>query len=150
MDRGHRLRLLGGTFLQPSFFGDPVAPAVELLPAGSEGAREFLNGLDCFVYRKHPQFFETCGACILEAMAMGLPVIVFREGVGAAELIEHGREGFLVDTEVEALACIDWLAANPDARTAVGAAARRRVSAVMQDQEGRILAYYLRSAESAP
>lgn len=150
VDRGHRLRLLGGTFLQPSFFGDPVAPAVELLPAGSEGAREFLNGLDCFVYRKHPQFFETCGACILEAMAMGLPVIVFREGVGAAELIEHGREGFLVDTEAEALACIDWLAANPDARTAVGAAARRKVSAVMQDQEGRILAYYLRSAESAP
>lgn len=150
VDRGHRLRLLGGTFLQPSFSGDPVAPAVELLPAGSESAREFLNRLDCFIYRKHPQFWETRGASILEAMAMGLPVILFGEGVGAAELIEHGREGFLVDTEPEALACVAWLAANPDVRTAVGAAARRKVIAVMQDQEARILADHLSSVESAP
>ncbi len=78
--RGHRLRLLGGTLLQAAFSGDPAASAVELLPAGSEDARDFLSGLDCFVYRKHPQFFETCGACILEAMSMAVPVILFSGG----------------------------------------------------------------------
>jgi glycosyltransferase involved in cell wall biosynthesis len=144
--RGHRLRLLGGTLLQAAFSGDPAVSAVELLPQGSEDARDFLSGLDCFIYRKHPQFFETCGACILEAMSTGVPVILFREGVGAAELVEHGRDGFLVETEAEALTCIDRLAADPDLRLAIGAAARRKVATVMQDQQTRIPSYYLGSA----
>jgi hypothetical protein len=141
--RGHRMRLLGGTWLQAAFSGDPARSAIELLPTGSEEASAFLGGLDCFIYRKHPHFFETCGTSILEAMAMGLPVVLFRDGVGAAELIEHGQDGFLVDTEAEALACIDRLAADPGLRASIGAAARRKVIAVRRDQQARILAYYL-------
>ena len=76
---------------------------------------------------------------------MALPVIVFRDGVGAAELIEHGRDGFLVDTEEEAMACIDRLAADPDLRAGVGSAARDKVVDVMHDQHRRILGYYLGS-----
>ena len=131
--------------MQAAFSADPARSAIELLPTGSEKASAFLSGLDCFIYRKHPQFFETCGTSILEAMAMGLPVVLFREGVGVAELIEHGQDGFLVDTEAEALACIDRLAGNPGLRASIGAAARRKVTAVMQDQQTRILAYYLGS-----
>jgi glycosyltransferase involved in cell wall biosynthesis len=141
--RGHRLRLLGGTCLQPAFAGDSAASAIEFLAAGSEDPRDFLNRLDCFVYRKHPHFLETGGTAILEAMAMALPVIVFREGVGGAEYIEHGRDGFLVDTEGDALACVDRLAADPGLRAAIGAAARSKVSAVMREQERHVLAYYL-------
>ena len=144
--RGHRTRLLGGTCLQAAFSGDPARSEIELLPTGSEEASAFLGGLDCLIYRKHPHFFETCGTSILEAMAMGLPVVLFREGVGAAELIEHGQDGFLVDTEAEALACIDRLAADPGLRASIGAAARRKLVAVMQDQQARILTYYLGSA----
>lgn len=147
--RGHRMRLLGGTRLQAAFSGDPAASAVELLSTGSQDARDFLSGLDCFIYRKHPQLFEPCGTCILEAMSMALPVILFRQGVGAVELIEHGQDGFLVETEAEALACIDQLAADIELRAAIGAAARRKVTALMQDQRTRILTYYLGSAYAA-
>jgi len=113
-----------------------------MLPTGGEDPRDFLSGLDCFVYRKHPHFLETGGSAIFEAMAMALPVIVFRDGVGVAEIIENGQDGFLVDTEAEALACIDRLAAEPGLRAAMGSAARRKVTTVMQAQQKRILAYY--------
>ena len=148
--RGHRLRILGGMALARAFAGDPSAAAVTLLREGSEDARDFLSGLDCYLYRKHVNFFETGGTAVLEAMAMALPVILFRDRVGAGELIEHGEEGFLVDTDAEALACIDRLAADPGLRAAIGAAARRKVVAVMKDQEARILAYYLGSPGPAP
>lgn len=141
--RGHRVRLLGGTCLQKAFSGDSTAQEIELRPTGSEDARDFLEGLDCFIYRKHPLFLETGGTAILEAMAMALPVVVFREGVGAAEYIQHEEDGFLVDTEEEALAVIDRLAAHPGLREGVGAAARCKVTAIMGDQQEGVLAYYL-------
>jgi tetratricopeptide (TPR) repeat protein len=141
--RGHRVRLLGGTVLAPAFAGDSAASAATLLPTGGQDAREFLAGLDCFIYRKHPNFFETGGTVILEAMAMALPVVVFRDRVGAAELIDHSQDGFVVDTDAEALDCIDRLAPDAGLRAAIGAAARRKVVAVMEDQAARILAYYL-------
>jgi glycosyltransferase involved in cell wall biosynthesis len=150
--RGHRLRLLGATCLRAAFSEDPAASAIEMLPTGSEDPRDFLSSIDCFLYRKHPNLLETGGTAIFEAMAMALPTVVFRDGVGAAEIIEHGREGFLVDTDQDALACIDRLAADPGLRAAVGAAARRKVSVIMQEQQQRILAYYLgadRSFEEA-
>jgi glycosyltransferase involved in cell wall biosynthesis len=74
---------------------------------------------------------------------MALPVIVFRDGVGGAEYIAHEQDGFLVDTDEEALAVIDRLAADPRLRKAVGTAARRKVIALMEDQQKRVLAYYL-------
>jgi tetratricopeptide (TPR) repeat protein len=143
--RGHELRLLGATCLQAAFAGDPAAQAIELLPTGAEDPRNFLEGLDCFIYRKHPHFLETGGTSILEAMAMALPVIVFRDGVGVAELIDDGRDGFLVDTEEEAYVCVDRLAEDGELRMRVGSAARDKVVDVMRDQERRILAYYLGS-----
>lgn len=44
---------------------------------------------------------EGCPTSILEAMAMGLPVIAYRIG-GIPELVEHGQTGFLVDSGDEA------------------------------------------------
>src|SRR5262249_31584494 len=93
--RGHRLRMLGGTCLRDVFSGDPSLSSIDLLATGAEAPSAFLAGLDCFVYRKHPTFVEAGGTAILEAMATGLPVVVFRDGVGVAELIEHGEDGFV-------------------------------------------------------
>ena len=42
-----------------------------------------------------PSHYEALGIAYLEAMRFGLPVIATTAG-GAHEIVEHGREGFLV------------------------------------------------------
>lgn len=126
MTRGHRVRILGGTCIAGAFIYDP-APRPELLPLGAEDPAEFLESLDVFIYRKHPEFFETGGTALLEAMAMELPVIAFPEHCGVAELIEHGRNGYLVDTEAEAIEFVDRLSADAALRERIGRAARATV-----------------------
>ena len=66
------------------------------------------------------------GSCraVLEAMAMGKPVIAAKRGV-LPEIIEHERTGILVNDDAEELArWILRLAGHPAMRRALGAAAR--------------------------
>lgn len=65
-----------------------------------------------------PSRNEAFGIVALEARAAGLPVVAMREG-GAAELVEHGREGLLAEDD-------DELAAHL-ATLVVDAALRRRM-----------------------
>jgi len=51
-------------------------------------------------------FDEPFGLSVVEAMACGTPVIAYNRG-SMPELIEHGVNGFLVDTLDEAIAAID-------------------------------------------
>ncbi len=44
----------------------------------------------------HPTFYDPCSLATLEAMACGCPVITTRRN-GACELIESGRNGFVID-----------------------------------------------------
>ncbi|HEX6833878.1 MAG TPA: glycosyltransferase, partial [Rudaea sp.] len=145
--RGYVVSLLGGSVLSTAFAGADSGP--ELLAAGSRRAEDFLQSLDIFVYRKHPKLYETGGTAILEAMATELPVVVFREDCGSAELIEHGCNGFLVDSEAEAIECIDRLAADVVLREQIGRAARATIVALMQRQSGQTLRYYL-GADAVP
>src|SRR5262249_14143771 len=55
---GYRLRVLGGTCLQPQL---DDAPNVELIKAGTIAAPEFLRSLDCFIYRTSTTWFESYG-----------------------------------------------------------------------------------------
>lgn len=55
-------------------------------------AWRFYAASDAFVF---PTSYEPFGMVITEAMASGIPVIT-TEVAGAAELIEHGREGYLL------------------------------------------------------
>jgi glycosyltransferase involved in cell wall biosynthesis len=55
--------------------------------------RAALKAFDVFVL---PSLSETFSNAALEAMAMQLPVILTRTG-GASEMIEHGKEGYIVD-----------------------------------------------------
>jgi glycosyltransferase involved in cell wall biosynthesis len=61
----------------------------------------------------------------LEAMATGVPLVTTRVGQ-APELVDHGRNGFLVDVEdAEAIAeCVVRLRDDPTKRTALTAAGR--------------------------
>ncbi len=57
-----------------------------------------------------PSFFDPFSNACLEALACGCPVIT-TEGNGIAEVIEHGRTGFVMDLERHKLqAAADWLA----------------------------------------
>lgn len=69
-----------------------IASAVTFTGALSD-VRAALRAFDVFVL---PSLSETFSNAALEAMAMQLPVILTRTG-GAAEMIEHGREGYILD-----------------------------------------------------
>jgi glycosyltransferase involved in cell wall biosynthesis len=87
--------------------------------------RVALKLFDVFVL---PSFTETFSNAALEAMAMQLPVILTRTG-GAAEMIEHGREGYIVDvTELPRRLpeLLGELQADTVLRTRMGAAAAQR------------------------
>ena len=49
-------------------------------------------------------FDEDYGYVTLEGMLSGKPVVVARDGGGATEFIEHGREGLIVEPEPRAIA----------------------------------------------
>jgi hypothetical protein len=149
ISRGHVCRIMDGTLLKDALQRETQSGQVELLPLHAMDARDFLEGLDCFLYWKHPLWVETGCNAVLEAMAMELPVIMFARDLGVAELIEHGRDGFLVETEEEALECLDRLAASPELRKSVGQAARRKVLATLDRQQAHIIEFYLGADVSA-
>ncbi len=139
---GHQLEIVGGTCLAQALAPDTARGGITLRPEGS-AIVPFLDGLDCFLYRGHPGSYEAGGTVIAEAMAMALPVIVFNENVGIAELIEHGKNGYLVDTEDQALAHVRELQHDPLLRRAIGAAARATMIATMRSQQQSLLDCYL-------
>lgn len=143
--RGHACRIMDGTLLNDFLRSEARSGQVELLPLNAMDARDFLEELDCFLYWKHPLWIETGCNTLLEAMSMELPVILFSRDVGVTELIDHGKDGFLVETEEEALECLDRLAASPELRKSVGQAARRKVLATLGGQQERIPDFYLRA-----
>ena len=123
---GWSVRIMGGTCLGPQLDG---APHIALLPAGAQDAAAFLQGLDCFFYRTPEDSKETFGRVVAEAMACELPVVCHKLG-GYAEMIEHGRNGFLFDTNHEALAILQGLRDDPGLRERAGKAARETVQAL--------------------
>ncbi len=54
------------------------------------------------------QWEEPFGMVMIEAMAVGCPVISFARGA-ASEIVAHGKSGFLVDTIEEMIQCIPLL-----------------------------------------
>lgn len=75
----------------------------------------------------HPTESESFGQVLGEAAALGIPVVTSRVGA-VPEIVEHGRTGLLCpvgDVEAFALA-LRQLAASPELRARLGAAARTR------------------------
>jgi glycosyltransferase involved in cell wall biosynthesis len=99
---------------------------ITLKPACDLPAETFLQHLDCFYYRTNDTFFEASGRVVVEAMACGLPVVVFSRG-GYVEYIEHGKDGFIFNTQEEAYNLIMTLKQNINLRRAIGEAARKKI-----------------------
>jgi len=73
----------------------------------------------------HPTWYDPCSLVVLEALACGRPVVTTRFN-GAAELMEDGREGFILDApdQVDRLAEAMKRLLDPALRARMGAAAR--------------------------
>ncbi|MBC7979054.1 MAG: glycosyltransferase family 4 protein [Armatimonadetes bacterium] len=72
-----------------------------------------------------PTLEDNCPMVVLEAMAVGLPVIASRVG-GVPDLIEHGRTGMMFDPlDSESMRQVTaQMIANPEQRTSLATAAR--------------------------
>lgn len=95
------------------------------LPGERHDVPEILRGLDCFVL---PSLAEGISNTILEAMAVGLPVVATRVG-GNPELVIEGVTGRLVpsgDADAMAAALIAY-ASDPEQARAAGRAGRAEV-----------------------
>jgi lipopolysaccharide exporter len=137
---GYRLRVLGGTCLQPRLQG---ARNVELIEAGTIPSAAFLNSLDCFIYRTSTTWFESYGRVVLEAMASGLPVLCGPVG-GFTEHIEHGVNGFIFHSDEEALEILRRLSADPSLRAQIGRKARETAEDIYsRGYERGLVAFYL-------
>jgi colanic acid/amylovoran biosynthesis glycosyltransferase len=93
--------------------------------AGQDRIQEHYADADLFCL---PSLGEGVPVVLMEAMAMGVPVIATRVG-GVPELVEHGVSGLLAPpADPVALAeAIATLAEDPEARERMGTAGRRRV-----------------------
>ena len=142
VDHGCRVRIMGPSpHLRAELSG---LESIELLPAYAQEAHLFLQGLDCFFYRTSENFLEPSGRVVTEAMACGLPVVCHNRG-GYVEWIEDGHNGFLFDTQREALEILLKLKEDPALRERVGKAARRSAEELFSDAvRSQIVEFYLR------
>ena len=142
VDHGCRVRIMGPSpHLEARLSG---LQSIELLPAYAQDARLFLQGLDCFFYRTSEQYLEPSGRVVTEAMACGLLVVCHNRG-GYTEWIDDGRNGFLFDTQQEALEILLKLKEDPALRERVGKAARRSAEELFSDAvRSQIVEFYLR------
>ena len=67
-----------------------------------------------------------CGCKALQYMALAIPAVCSPVGVNA-DIIDHGRNGYLASTADEWRKILNQLVADPQARRTIGEAGRRRV-----------------------
>src|SRR5215217_506390 len=141
-DHGCRVRIMGPSpHLEAKLSG---LESIELLPAYAQEAHLFLQGLDCFFYRTSENYLEPSGRVITEAMACGLVVVCHERG-GYVEWIDDGQNGFLFDTQQEALEILLTLKEDPELREKVGREARRTAEDLFsRDVRSEIIEFYLR------
>ena len=74
-----------------------------------------------------PTFFDPFANVTLEAMASGVPVITTKKN-GASEIIEDGKDGFIINTPLEIDALTEKIRdlLNPELRKEAGVKARKK------------------------
>jgi len=121
VNHGFRVKIMGATPSMIRKLGH--LRSVTLLPTHAHEPHLFLQSLDCFFYRTSREWPEPWGRVVTEAMACGLPVVCHNRG-GYVDIIDHGRNGFLFDTQREALGILLRLKEDRTLRESIGRAAR--------------------------
>ncbi len=85
----------------------------------------FIKGADIFIL---PSLFEGMPNVVMEAMALGTPVIATSVN-GVSELMENNKSGIIVEpaNPVQMAQALEYLADNPDKRTLLAEKALKRV-----------------------
>jgi glycosyltransferase involved in cell wall biosynthesis len=106
----------------------PGVSVVSHLTPNSPELRALYRSCDVFVL---PTLGETFGIAAVEAAAAGLPVIATPVG-GLTDIVVDGETGFIIPPGEPGLLAqrIELLAADPDLRHRMGAAARQRVETI--------------------
>lgn len=98
--------ILAGIIQDEGYYLQHVKPYLDdsqVVYVGSVGPKERNQLLGKALALLHPiNFEEPFGLSVIESMACGTPVIAFNKG-SMPELIDHGKNGFLVDTVDEAV-----------------------------------------------
>lgn len=83
----------------------------------------FYRKMDVFLYLLNPDNYATTENVLLEAMALGLPIIVYNNPIERT-IIEDGVNGYIVQDEEELIKRIKELSADEIKRAAIGCSAR--------------------------
>jgi len=141
VNHGFRVKIMGATPSLVRKLGD--LRAVTLLSAHAREPHHFLQSLDCFFYRTSSKWLEPWGRVVTEAMACGLPVVCHNRG-GYVDVIDSGSNGFLFDTQQEALEILLRLKEDRPLRESIGTAARETLEEMFSPARRRETArFYL-------
>src|SRR5208282_1044233 len=83
---------------------------------------DFLRQCDIWVYAHAPYWKETACIAMLEAMSVGLPVVVNNCG-GMREYVQHGQTGFVCNEAEDFVRAVELLLGNAALYQEVGSAA---------------------------
>ncbi|MCK7554472.1 glycosyltransferase family 4 protein [Chitinophaga sedimenti] len=110
--RSGRRIIIAGIVQDAAYFREQVEPLLDneqvkyIGPVGPAERNTLLGNALALLHPIH--FDEPFGLSVAEAMLCGTPVIAYKRG-SMPELIEHGRTGFLVATEDEAVEAVSML-----------------------------------------
>jgi glycosyltransferase involved in cell wall biosynthesis len=138
VEAGCDVRILGGSCLRSTC----DSPGIDLLPAGSVPAEQFLRTLDIFFYQTDPSWTEVYGRVVAEAMGCGLPCVAGAGG-GYEALIETGENGFIFSSQNEAIEILERLVADPELRARIGSNARESIVALYDIERRKTIDYYV-------
>ena len=102
--------IIAGIVQDRGYFEQLVEPRLDgervsyVGPVGPDRRSAVLGGARALLHLVN--FDEPFGFSVVEAMACGTPVIATRRG-SMAEIVRHGENGFLVDSQEDAVAAVD-------------------------------------------
>lgn len=122
VEHGAQFRAIGAG-MQPSYTG-----TLEILPWTERTEVSLIQSMNIGVMPLPNTDWARgkCGYKLIQYMACGLPVVASPVGVNK-DIVEHGVNGFLAETDVEWRSAIETLLADTELRHRMGAAGRRKV-----------------------
>lgn len=103
-------------------------PAVEVIDWSEEDEVEYIQSMKIGIMPLDdtPWARGKCGYKLIQYMACGLPVVASPVGANC-EIVEHGINGFLAASEGEWREALTTLLHNPDLRSQMGQAGRKKI-----------------------